>query len=136
MTEFLEKPVSGEGPIAGAVQSGTRHCGWCRRVLPVQTGRGRPRRFCSQRCRQWDWVSRQRASELDLSENELVIARDELDRLHDDLYAMACAVEDTERDMAAGGIRTVRELTEMLDWLMDAARPLRDREMPAPSTPR
>jgi|TARA_R110002110_G_scaffold399058_1_gene614781 hypothetical protein len=81
-------------------------------------------------------VSRQRASELDLSENELVIARDELDRLHDDLYAMACAVEDTERDMAAGGIRTVRELTEMLDWLMDAARPLRDREMPAPSTPR
>jgi hypothetical protein len=136
MTEFLEKPVSGEGPIAGAVQSGARHCGWCRRVLPVQIGRGRPRRFCSQRCRQWDWVSRQRASELDLSENELVIARDELDRLHDDLYAMACAVEDTERDMAAGGIRTVRELTEMLDWLMDAARPLRDREMPAPSTPR
>jgi hypothetical protein len=67
-------------------------------------------------------VSRQRANELDLSENELVIARDELDRLHDDLYAMACAVEDTERDMAA--------------WLMDAARPLRDREMPAPSTPR
>jgi hypothetical protein len=136
MTEFLGKPVSGEGPIAGAVQSGARHCGWCRRVLPVQIGRGRPRRFCSQRCRQWDWVSRQRASELDLSENELVIARDELDRLHDDLYAMACAVEDTERDMAAGGIRTVRELTEMLDWLMDAARPLRDREMPAPSTPR
>ena len=49
---------------------------------------------------------------------------------------MACAVEDTERDMAAGGTRTVRELTQMLDWLMDAARPLRDREMPAPSTPR
>ncbi|MGK0424730.1 MAG: hypothetical protein ACJAQ9_002282 [Ilumatobacter sp.] len=38
--------------------------------------------------------------------------------------------------MAAGGTRTVRELTEMLDWLMDAARPLRDREMPAPDTPR
>ena len=136
MTELPGKPVLGESAVAGAAKSGARHCGWCRRVLPVQTGRGRPRRFCSQRCRQWDWVSRQRANELDLSENELVIARDELDRLHDDLYTMACAVEDTERDMAAGGTRTVRELTEMLDWLMDAARPLRDREMPAPDTPR
>ncbi|MGZ0192879.1 MAG: hypothetical protein ACKVG5_11150 [Acidimicrobiales bacterium] len=136
MTEFPGKPVPGKSAVAGAIKSGARHCGWCRRVLPAQTGRGRPRRFCSQRCRQWDWVSRQRANELDLSENELVIARDELDRLHDDLYTMACAVEDTERDMAAGGTRTVRELTEMLDWLMDAARPLRDREMPAPDTPR
>lgn len=79
-------------------------------------------------------MSGQRANELDLSENELVIARDELDRLHDDLYALACAVEDTERDMGAGDTRSARELTEMLDWLMDAARPLRDREMSAPGT--
>lgn len=131
MTEFAGGAVPDKSPD----KSGARHCGWCRRVLPVQTGRGRPRRFCSQRCRQWDWVSRQRANELDLSENELVIARDELNRLHDDLYAMACAVKDTERDMAAGGKRTARELTAMLEWLMDAARPLRDREMSAPSTP-
>ena len=47
---------------------------------------------------------------------------------------MACAVEDTERDMGAGDTRSARELTEMLDWLMDAARPLRDREMSAPGT--
>ena len=45
---------------------------------------------------------------------------------------MACAVEDTDRDMAASGKRTVLELTEMLNWLLDAARPLRDREMSAP----
>jgi hypothetical protein len=127
MTELASSAVKQKG--------GERHCGWCRRVLPVQTGRGRPRRFCSQRCRQWDWVSRQRANELELSENELVIARDELDRLHDDLYALACAVEDTERDRAAGGKRTVRELTNMLDWLLDAAQPLRDREISVPNTP-
>lgn len=127
--------IAGDAPREESAQkNGARHCGWCRRVLPVQTGRGRPRRFCSQRCRQWDWVSGQRANELDLSENELVIARDELDRLHDDLYALACAVEDTERDMGAGDTRSARELTEMLDWLMDAARPLRDREMSAPGT--
>ncbi|MFT4865157.1 MAG: hypothetical protein ACI8RE_001345 [Ilumatobacter sp.] len=80
-------------------------------------------------------MSRQRANELELSENELVIARDELDRLHDDLYALACAVEDTERDRATGGKRTVRELTNMLDWLLDAAQPLRDREISVPNTP-
>ena len=117
-------------------EGSTRRCRWCRRVLPAATGPGRPKVFCRQRCRQWDWVSRQRANDLELSENELVIARDELDQLHDQLYALACAVEDTERDLAAGGKRTVRELDDILEWLLDAARPLRDLELSAPgSTP-
>jgi hypothetical protein len=102
-------------------------------VLPERAGPGRPKEFCSQRCRQWDWVSRQRARELALSDGELVIAREELDRLHDDLYVLACAVEDTERDLASSGDGpTARELRTMLDWLLDAARPLRDRELSAP----
>ena len=113
--------------------SGPTRCRWCRRALPERTGPGRPREFCSQRCRQWDWVARQRAAELELSENELVIARDELDALHDDLYVLACAVEDTERDLGAPGRRTVQQLTDSLEWLLDAARPLRDREISAPS---
>ncbi len=114
-------------------RSGPRRCRWCRRALPQRQGPGRPREFCSQRCRQWEWVSRQRAAELELSENELVIARDELDALHDELYVLACAVEDTERDLQAPGRRTVQQLTDALEWLLDAARPLRDREISAPS---
>ena len=116
--------------------AGERRCRWCRRVLPQSSGRGRPREFCSQRCRQWDWVARQRASELQLSEGELVIARAELDALHDDLYVLACAVDDADRDLGAAGARpTVRELTDILRWVLDAARPLRDRELSAPSPP-
>ena len=111
---------------------GVQRCRWCRRVLSVRSGPGRPREFCSQRCRQWDWVSRHRAAELELSENELVIARDELDALHDDLYVLACAVEDTERDLARTGRQTVAQLTDALEWLLGAARPLRDREISAP----
>ncbi len=80
-------------------------------------------------------MARQRAQELQLTENELIIARDELDALHDDLYALACAVDDTQRDLAASGKRTTRELEEMLRWLLDAATPLRDRELSAPSAP-
>ena len=102
-------------------------------MLPERGGPGRPREFCSQRCRQWDWVSRQRANELELSEGELVIARTELDALHDDLYVLACAVDDAERDLKASGSRpTIKELTEILEWLLAAAKPLRDREISAP----
>jgi len=108
-------------------------CKWCRRVLQPQT-MGRPRTFCSQACRQWHWVGRQRANELQLSETELIVTKDELDRLHDELYVLACAVNDAERDLAAAGAKPdVRELQEIVDWLLDAARPLRDRELTPPS---
>ncbi|MCB0980616.1 MAG: hypothetical protein H6513_05305 [Acidimicrobiaceae bacterium] len=104
-------------------------CKWCRRVLPPQTT-GRPRQFCSQACRQWHWVGKQRASELQLNENELIVTKAELDALHDELYVLARAVNDAERDLdAAGAKASARELREIVDWLLDAARPLRDREL-------
>lgn len=111
-----------------------RRCRWCRRVLPAPAGRGRPREFCSQACRQWDWVGRQRARELALRDDELVIATAELDELHDELYVLACAVDDARRDLDAAGARaTAKELREILDWVLAAAMPLRDRELgPAP----
>lgn len=101
-------------------------CRWCRRVLANRSGPGRPKVFCSQACRQWDWVSRQRARELQISENELVVARRELDRLYDDLYVLSCAIEDTDRELGAGR-PTVAGLQEALRWLLDAARPLHNR---------
>ena len=104
-------------------------CRWCRRPLPERSGPGRPRVFCSQRCRQWDWVSRHRAAELELSEHELVIARDELDRLHDGLYVLSCAIEDVDRDLAAPGRRTIHDLTDTLNWLLAAARPLANHDL-------
>ena len=118
--------------------STTVHCRWCRRALPARTGPGRPREFCSGRCRQWDWVARHRAAELELNENELVVARSELDALHDELYVLACAVDDVERDIGRDLERmdgqrapTAQELTDALVWLLQAARPLRDREIGA-----
>ncbi len=110
-------------------QEQASRCRWCRRVLPAHK-MGRPRVFCSQACRQWDWVGRQRARELQLNENELIVAKATLDELHDELYVLACAVEDVERDLASvGDKRAAKELDQMLVWLLDAARPLRDREL-------
>ena len=79
-------------------------------------------------------MARQRARDLELADGELVMARAELDALHDDLYVLACAVDDARRDLDAAGTRpTVRELREIVDWLLDAAAPLRDRELPPSS---
>ena len=47
---------------ATLLEFGTAWCGWCRRVMPERSGPGRPAKFCSQKCRQWNWVARQRAS--------------------------------------------------------------------------
>lgn len=99
-------------------------CRWCRRVLTPVDGPGRPREFCSQACRQWDWVARQRARELKLSEDQLVMTRTELDDLHDALYVLACAVQDVRRDLEDNKKPTARELGEMLRWILDCADPL------------
>jgi len=107
-------------------------CLYCRRVLPERSGPGRKKVYCRQACRQWDWVGRQRARELKISEDELVVTRRELDALYDDLYVLACAVDDTTREMKAQK-QTTASLRESLEWLLDAARPLRDRTL-APSS--
>ena len=100
-----------------------RRCRWCRHVLAEASGPGRKKEFCSQRCRQWDWVARQRASELELSENELVMTRDELDALKDDIYVLHCALNDAETDLLSGS-HTKSSLLEMLSWLIEAAKPV------------
>ena len=104
---------------------GSGRCQWCRRPLPARAGPGRPRRFCGHACRQRDYEARRRAGELALGDQELIVTRHALDRLRDELYVLACAVEDVERDLAASeGEPGVTELQEALSWLLEAARPL------------
>jgi hypothetical protein len=101
-------------------------CRNCRRVMAERSGPGRPKEFCSQACRQWDWVGRQRARELQISEDELIVARAELDALYDELYVLSCAVADTEKELADRRA-TVTSLREAMGWLLEAAEPLRGR---------
>jgi hypothetical protein len=91
--------------------------------LAQSDGPGRKKEFCSQKCRQWDWVARQRATELELSENELVVTRDELDKLKDQIYVLHCAVIDARTDLAVGR-HTKDSLLEMVNWLLEAADPV------------
>ena len=52
------------------------------------------------------------------------MARDALDRLRDELYVLACAVEDVERDLDKSSTPRIADLQEALAWLLEAARPL------------
>jgi hypothetical protein len=81
-------------------------------------------------------VGRQRAAEIQLGEDELIVTTAELDAIHDELYVLACAVDDAERDLEAlGDLATsspeAKELRQVVEWLLDAARPLRARELRA-----
>ena len=67
-----------------------------------------------------------------MSDGELVIARRELDELHDDLFVLSCAVADTKRDLADG--LSPDEALASLRWLLEAAEPLASRRIVPPST--
>jgi hypothetical protein len=97
-------------------------CRWCRRPIPPGTGSGRPRLYCRRSCRQRDYEARQRATELGLSEAEVVVARTELDALTDQLYVLEAAIEDVEGDLARSA--EPEDYQAALAWVFEAARPL------------
>ena len=72
-----------------------------------------------------DYQARRRARELQLGDDELIVARRELDDLRDAIYVLACAVEDVDRDLAERPSPV--EVRSALDWLLAAARPLAER---------
>jgi hypothetical protein len=75
-----------------------------------------------------DYQARRRARELRLGDDELIVARRELDDLRDAVYVLACAVEDVDRDLAeASDPADPAEVRSALDWLLAAARPLAER---------
>jgi hypothetical protein len=76
-------------------------------------------------------VSRQRAAELELSETELVVAREELDNLKDLIFVLQCAVNDVTADLASSR-HTMDSLRELTEWLLEAAEPVTTASFGAP----
>ena len=101
----------------------TRRCRWCGRPFDVVPGPGRPREYCRRSCRQRDYEARRQSADLGLGDAQLVVARSELDALHDRLYELEAAIEDVDRDLAAAPPGE-RDYREALDWILAAARPL------------
>lgn len=116
MTNLVEAVGRGSGVGDG------RRCRWCQRPLADRGGPGRPRQYCRQSCRQRDYEARRTAAERGLDEGEIIVARSRLDALRDRLWALACAIEDVEGDLARAA--EIADYRMALDWLLDAARPL------------
>jgi hypothetical protein len=84
-----------------------RHCGWCGQRLAEEgkAGRvGRPRRYCSQSCRQRAYERRSAVQRGGLPEDAVVLSAAELADLQDRLFQLRCAAEDvvTAADDGAG----------------------------------
>lgn len=95
-------------------------CQWCGHAFTATVGRpGRPRLYCRRSCRQRDYESRQRATELGLGEDELILTRQELHELKDRLFVLAETVKDVERDLTDDDADDERRL---LNVLLYAAR--------------
>jgi hypothetical protein len=98
-------------------------CGYCRRPLAQPARTGRPARYCRRSHRQRAYEARRRAERADLPVGEVVVAQQDLDRLHDRLYALEAALDDIAGDLA-GARPTVGAYQDALDHLVDAAREL------------
>ncbi|MFL6122809.1 hypothetical protein [Actinophytocola sp.] len=91
-----------------------RHCGWCGQRLPDSANKsvdksggtgggetggkptrvGRPRRYCSQSCRQRAYERRSAVQRGGLPEDAVVLSAAELADLQDRLFQLRCAAED------------------------------------------
>ena len=124
MLRHVTKAANADGDERGAGVT-SRRCRWCARPFDVVPGRpGRPKEYCRRSCRQRDYEARRQSAALGLGEGQIVVARADVDALHDRLYELDSAIEDVERDLAAAGSPTTEDYREALDWLLATARPL------------
>ena len=69
-----------------------------------------------------DYVARRRSTDAGLSDDQVILTRQELDELHDRLYTLEAAVEDAESDL--GVARTMADVRAAAEHLLGAAKPL------------
>jgi hypothetical protein len=99
-------------------------CGWCRGPLPESAATGRPRRYCKRSCRQRDFEARERSKAHGLDEADLIVTREALETLRDQVFVVQCAVNDVRRDLGAETRPGAFEYREAVDWLLGSLEPL------------
>jgi hypothetical protein len=101
-----------------------QRCRWCGRGFTRSTGRGRPRLYCRQGCRQQAHQARKLAEAHGLGDQDVIVDRQTLEDLQSALYCLQAAIDDVDRDLAED--TSARAKSDALRWLLDNARPLAD----------
>lgn len=81
---------------------------------------GRPALYCRRSCRQRAFEARRRGQDLGASDDELVIARNELDDVNDRLFEITVAARDAQVQLDDGldPLTVVRHLLEAVDGVV------------------
>jgi hypothetical protein len=85
-------------------------CAWCGTQFKGSEGTGRPRLYCRRSCRQRDYESRRRTTELGVGEQELVVTRKQLEEMRDRVFVLSCALDDWDQAEATDRRRTLNEV--------------------------
>jgi hypothetical protein len=99
-------------------------CRWCGRSFTQAPGRGRPRLYCRQGCRQQAHLARKLAGAHGLGDDDVIVSRDRLEDLQGRLYGLQAALEDIERDLDRS--TEPDDVADALAWLRENAEPLRE----------
>lgn len=76
------------------MEANEKRCEWCGKPIVVENMRGRPKRYCSRSCRQRAYEHRNHKLGKTIPTEGIHLTSDQLDRLHDQLFALRCAAED------------------------------------------
>lgn len=98
------------------------HCRWCGRRIDLRPGRGRPRQFCRDGCRQQAYLARKLAQAHGLAEDELVVSRSALEELQSRVYCLQASLEDIDRDLGRSSEHA--DVVDALNWLRENAEPV------------
>lgn len=76
-------------------------CAWCGKEL-YRAGRGRPRKYCSQSCKQRAYEQRHNVAGTSIPKEAVIIHPDRAAALRDSLFELRCAAEDIATASAEG----------------------------------
>jgi len=100
-------------------------CAWCGKELAV-SGRGRPRKYCSQSCKQRAYEQRHNVTGTSIPQEAVIIHPDRAAALRDSLFELRCAAEDIATATSEGAEPDeVRDLCNELVTLARAIEKLR-----------
>jgi hypothetical protein len=110
-------------PVRRRKLKGKERCRWCGREFAQAPGRGRPRLYCRQSCRQQAHLARKLAGAHGLGDDDVIVSRESLEDLQGKLYGLQAALEDVDRDLTDSD--DPDDVADALAWLRENAEALR-----------